>query len=105
MISFLGPWDVHRVSKSDGVRAVSWLLDIRWCIFCAIFDLARQTKLRDGSEPRWFHCSLAMSDCVLATLIIVSVLVSWKITVIAAGLFIVSLTAGAVTETEDWGVR
>jgi hypothetical protein len=46
-----------------------------------------------------------MSDCVLATLIIVSVLVSWKITVIAAGLFIVSLTAGAVTETEDWGVR
>jgi len=73
--------------------------------FCAIFDLARRTRLRDRSEPRWIHYSLAMSDCALPTLIIVSVLVSWKIAVIAAGLFIVSLIAGAVTETKDWEVR
>jgi len=81
------------------------LLDIRWRIFCAIFDPAREAKLRDKSEPRWFHYSPAMSDCVLPTLIIVSVLVSWKITVIAAGLLIVSLMAGAVPETADREVQ
>ena len=84
---------------------MSWLLEIRWCVFCAIFDLARQTKLHDRSEPKWFYYSPAMSDYVLAALLIVSVLVSWRVTVIAAGLFTVSSMTGAVTESGDWGWR
>ena len=84
---------------------MSWLLDIRWSVFSTIFDLARQTNLRGKSEPRWFPHSLAMSFYVLPTLITVSGLVSWKITIVAAGLFSGSLMAGAVTETENWEGR
>lgn len=80
---------------------MSWLLEILCSIFGAIFDLARQTKLRDKSEAKWFHYSVAIGYYLLPTLLIVSVLVPWRITVIATGLFMVSLMAGAVTEPDD----
>lgn len=72
---------------------MSWLLEILGSIFGAIFDLARQPKLRDRSEAKWFHYPLG------ATLL--PVFISWKITVIATGFFMVSLMAGAVTEADD----
>jgi hypothetical protein len=49
----------------------------------------------------WFQYSFAIGYYLLPTLLIVSVFMSWKITVIAAGWFIVSLMAGAVTATDD----
>lgn len=64
---------------------MSWLLEILGSIFGAIFDLARQTKLRDRSEAKWFHYPLAIGYYLLATLLTVSVSISSKITVIAAG--------------------
>jgi len=36
---------------------------------------------------------------------IVSVFISWKITIIVVGVFIVSLVAGALTEADDIGVQ
>ena len=80
---------------------MSWLLEILCSIFGAIFDLARQTKLRDKSEAQWFHNSLAIGCYFLPTLLIVSVLISWRITAIATGLRMVYLMAGAVTEPDD----
>jgi len=67
---------------------VSWLLEILGSIFGAIFDVARQTKLCDRSEAKWFP--LAIGYYLLPTLLTGSVFISWKITVIATGLFIVS---------------
>ena len=84
---------------------MSWLLEIPCSIFGAIFDLARQAKMRNKSETKWFHDSLAIGYYLLPTLILGSVFLSWKITAIAVGLFIVSSMAGAVTETDDWGAR
>ena len=84
---------------------MSWLLESLCSTFGALFDLARQTKLRDKSETKWFHYSLAIGYYLLPTLIAVSVFISWKITAIATGLFIVSLLAGAVSETDDLGAR
>lgn len=80
---------------------MSWLLEILCSIFGAIFYLACQTKLRDKSEAKWFHYSLAIRYYLLPTLLIVSVLFPWRITVMATGLFMVSLMAGAVTEPDD----
>jgi FtsH-binding integral membrane protein len=82
---------------------VSWLPEILCSIFGVVFDLARRTMLRRKSEAKWFHYSLAIGYYLLPTLLVVSVFISWKITVIAAGWFIVSLMAGAVTETDDLG--
>lgn len=84
---------------------MSWLLEILCSIFDAIFDLLHRTKLGGKSEAKWFHYSLATSCYLLPTLLVVSVFISRKITVIAAGLFMVSLMAGAAAETDDWGAR
>src|SRR5436853_1401878 len=58
LVSDPGGRDVHLAPKSDGVRAVSWLLGILWSIFGAFFDLAREIKRRGRSGPKWFRCSL-----------------------------------------------
>ncbi len=76
LVSDPGGRDVHLAPKSDGVRAVSWLLGILWSIFGAFFDLAREIKRRDRSGPKWFRCSL-----------------------------FVALIAGAVAETDNLGAR
>lgn len=84
---------------------MSWWPEILCTIFGAIFDPARRTKLRGKSEAKWFHDSPAIGYCLLPTLFILSAFVSWRTTLIAAGLFIVCLIAGAVTETDDLGAR
>lgn len=84
---------------------MSRLLEILCSIFDAIFDLARRTKLGGKSEVKCFRDSLAIGYCLLPTLLLVSVFILWKIAVIATGLFIVSLLAGAEAETDDWGAR
>src|SRR6266576_2625564 len=76
LVSDPGGRDVHLAPKSDGVRAVSWLLGILWSIFGAFFDLAREIKRRDRSGPKWFRCSL-----------------------------FVALIAGSVAETDNLGAR
>ena len=53
---------------------------------------------RSGFTTPWYYQ-------LPTTLFVVSAFVSWKTTVIAAGLFIVSLMAGAVTETDGLGAR
>ena len=80
---------------------MSWFAEILCSIFGVIFHLARRIMLRRKSEARWFRYSLAIGYYLLPTLLVVSVFMSWKITVIAAGWFIVSLMAGAVTATDD----
>ena len=80
---------------------MSWLLEILCSFFGAILDLARQTKLGDKSEAKWFHYSLTIGFYLLPTLLLVSALIPWRITVIATGLFMVSLMAAAVTEPDD----
>ena len=77
------------------------MLEIVESIFGALFDIARRATLRDKTRPRWLHYSLVVSYYVLPTLLIASVFISWKLTVIVAGVFIVSLIAGAMTEADD----
>jgi len=84
---------------------MDWLLEIIWSIFRAIFDLARRATLRDKSRPQWFNYSLAVCYYVLPMMVIVSVFISWKITIIVAGAFIASLVAGALTEADDIGAQ
>jgi len=84
---------------------MDWLLEIIRAIFSVMFDLGRRAALRDRSRPRWFNYSLAASYYLLPALIVVSVFISWKITVIVIGLFLVSLVAGAMTETDDIGAH
>ncbi|HKD65023.1 MAG TPA: hypothetical protein VKB40_13410 [Candidatus Acidoferrales bacterium] len=83
---------------------MSWLLETLCSIFGAILDLARQTKLGDKSQAKWFHYSLAIGYYLLP-LLVISALNPWRITVIATGLFMVSLMAGAVTEPDDLRVQ
>jgi hypothetical protein len=73
---------------------MDWLLEIIKVIFSLIFDLARRGTLRDKSRPRWFNYSLILCYYVLPVAFIVSVFISWKITIIVVGVFIVSLVAG-----------
>jgi len=82
---------------------MSWLLDIIGAIFSLIFDLARKSTLRDKSRPRWFDYSLATCYYLLPTATLVSAFISWRITVICAGVFVLSLIAGAVTEVDEMG--
>ena len=84
---------------------MDWLLEIVHAIFSVIFDLARKTTLRDKSRPRWFNYSLAICYYVLPLMLIVSLFISWKITIIVAVLFVVSLMAGAVAEADDIRAR
>jgi hypothetical protein len=84
---------------------MDWLLEIIEAIFSLIFDLARRATLRDKSRPRWFNYSLVVCYYVLPVMFIVSVFISWKIAITVAGVFIVSLVAGAVTEADDIGAQ
>jgi len=80
---------------------MSWLLEIIESFFGAIFDLACRAVLRDKTRPRWFNYSLAIGYFVFPTLIMVSVFISWKITMIVTGVFIFSLITGAMSEADD----
>ena len=82
---------------------MDWLLEIIKAIFSLIFDLARRATLRDKSRPRWFNYSLVLCYYALPIAFIVSVFISWKITIVVACAFIVSLMAGAATEADDTG--
>ena len=84
---------------------MDWLLEILKAIFSLTFDLARKATLRDKSRPRWFNYFLVLCYYVLPVTFIVSLFISWKITIIVAGVFIVSLVAGALTEADDIGVQ
>jgi hypothetical protein len=93
------------ISLLGETPGMDWLLEIIWSIFRAIFDLARKATLRDKSRPRWFNYTLAVSYYVLPLMLIVSLFISWKMTIIVAGAFIASLIAGAVTEADDIGAQ
>ena len=84
---------------------MSWLLEIFGHVFGSLFDSAREAKLRDASGPRWLHRSLAISYYVFPMLLLVSVLISWKITVIVSIVFIACLVGGALTEADDPGFK
>jgi hypothetical protein len=70
-----------------------------------MFDLARKSTLRDKSRPRWFNYSLATCYYLLPIMTLVSAFISWKITVICAGLFVLSLIAGALTAVDEMGAH
>ena len=72
-------------------------------IFRVMFDIARKSTLRDKSRPQWFNYCLAACYYVLPLMLIVSPFISWKITMIVAGVFVVSLMAGFITEADDIG--
>jgi len=82
---------------------MDWLLEIIKGIFSAMFDLARISTLRDKSRPRWFKYSLVVCYSVLPVMLLVSLFISWKVTIIVAGMFVLSLMAGAITEADDMG--
>ena len=84
---------------------MDWLLDIIEAVFRTMFHLVRKSTLRDKSRPRWFNYSLAVCYFVLPLMSIVSVFISWKITIIVASAFALSLIAGAVTEADGIGVE
>jgi len=84
---------------------MDWLLEIIKVIFSSIFDLARRAVVRDKSRPRWFNHFLVGSYYLLPSLILSSVFISWKITLIAGGGLVGSLLAGAATEGDDIGSR
>ena len=81
------------------------LLEIIKSIFGATFHLARLATLRDESGPRWVNYSLAGCYYVLPVMLIISFFISWKIAVIVAAAFTVSLVVGAVSEADDIGPR
>ena len=76
-----------------------------WAIFSLMFDAARVSTLRDKSRPRWFNDSLAICCYVLSAATLVSAFISWKISVIGSGLFVLSLIAGALTEADEIGAH
>ena len=84
---------------------MSLLLEIIKSIFGATFHLARVATLRDESRSRWVNYSLAGCYYVLPVMLIISFFVSWKIAIIVAAAFIVSLVVGAVSEADDTGPR
>ena len=84
---------------------MSLLLEIIKSIFGETFHLARVATLRDESRPRWVNYSLAGCYYVLPVMLIISFFISWKIAVIVAAAFIVSLVVGAVSEADDIGPR
>jgi hypothetical protein len=84
---------------------MSLLLEITKSIFGVTFHLARVATLRDESRPRWVNYSLAGCYYVLPVMLIISFFISWKIAVIVAAAFIVSLVVGAVSEADDIGPR
>ena len=84
---------------------MSLRLEIIKSIFGATFHLARVATLRDESRPRWVNYSLAGCYYVLPVMLIISFFISWKIAVIVAAAFIVSLVVGAVSEADDIGPR
>ena len=83
-----------------GTTGMGLLLEIIWSTFTAIFDLGRETALRDKSRPRRF---LVFCYYVLPVMCVASVFISWKITIIVACAFVASLVAGAMTEADDIG--
>ena len=84
---------------------MSWLIEIIKAIFSMMFDLARKATIRDKSRPRWFNYSLAICYYVFPLMIVVSVFISWRMTIIVAGVFIGSLIVGAFTEADDVGAK
>jgi hypothetical protein len=83
---------------------MSWLLEVIKSILGLTYHLARSATLRDESRPRWVNYSLAGCSYALPVLLIVFFFISWKIAIVVAAAFIVSLVIGAVTEADDvWG--
>ena len=84
---------------------MDWLIEIIQAIFSPMLDLARKATLRDKSRPRCVDYSLAVCYYVLPVMLIISLFISWKITMIVAGVFVVSMMVGAVTEADDIRAR
>ena len=67
------------------------------------FHIAREETTDDTSRPRWLHWSLVACYYILPTLLVVFFFISLKVTAIVAGIFMISLVVGIMTEKDNLG--
>jgi hypothetical protein len=69
---------------------MSWLPAILESTFGALFDSAREARVRDRRRPGWLSGPLVISYYVLPILFLVSFFFSWKLSAIISAMFIAS---------------